>query len=88
VKPLQDDTPLAIERLWLEALRAKGPLWRLRRTFELTDACFRWGTAAYERTHPEATPAERDEWLLRERYGDDLAQRVMAHCRAIGWHER
>lgn len=88
MKPLQSDTPIEVEAVWLAGLREKGPLWRLRRTMELTDACWRWAIAAYERAHPGTTPAERDEWLLTERYGPELAQRVMAHCRAIRWHER
>lgn len=88
MEPLQDDTPLEVERIWLAALRAKGPAWRLQRTMELTDACWRWANAAYERAHPGATRRERDEWMLTERYGADLAAKVMAHCRRIGWYER
>jgi len=83
MKPLSRDTPLEVERVWLEGLRAKGAAWRLYRTLELSSACWRSAIAAYERAHPGASRTERDLWLVRERYGDDLARRVEARLREL-----
>ena len=33
---------------------------------------------AFQRARPEATPMEREAWLLQERYGPAMAQRIMA----------
>jgi len=33
---------------------------------------------AFQRARPEATPREREAWLLQERYGLAMAQRIMA----------
>ena len=76
MKPLSQDTPLEVEQVWLEGLRAKGASWSLYRALELSSACWRGALAAFERTHPAATLRERDLRLLRDRYGEDLARRV------------
>ncbi len=76
MKPLSPDTPLDVERVWLDGLRAKGPSWSFYRTLELSSACWRGAIAAFERAHPDATRFERDMWLFRERYGDALADLV------------
>ena len=83
MKPLSQDTPLEVERAWLDGMRAKGAPWSLYRTLELSSACWRGALAAFERAHPDATRAERDLWLLRERYGEDLARRVGEWLRAV-----
>ena len=88
MKPLCEDTSPDVERAWLQGLRAQSPLWRLRRTVSLTDFCWRSARRAFERTRPEAGPRERDLWWLTEAYGAELAGRVIAHCDAIGFHDR
>ena len=44
----------------------------------MTSFCWQAAAEALQRVRPAATPRERDNWLLQERYGHDLANRVMA----------
>jgi hypothetical protein len=78
VKLLALDTPLHVEQRWIAGLRAKGALWRLQRLVSMTHFCWHAASDAFQRTRPEATPMERDAWLLQERYGPDIAQHIMA----------
>jgi hypothetical protein len=77
MKPLSLDTPPHVEQLWMAGLRDKGPLWRLRRLVDMTSLCWQAAYGAFQRARPEATPMEREAWLLQERYGNDLVHRVM-----------
>src|SRR5262245_26698144 len=78
MKPLARDTPLHVEQRWIAGLRARGALWRLQRLASMTHFCWHASYDAFQRARPEATPRERDAWLLQERYGPALAQRIMA----------
>jgi hypothetical protein len=78
MKPLALDTPLHVEKLWIAGLRERGPLWRLRRLVDMTSFCWQAAQGACQRVRPEATPIEREAWLLGERYGNAVAHRVMA----------
>jgi hypothetical protein len=78
MKPLALDTPLHVEQRWIAGLRAKGALWRLQRLVSLTHFCWHAAYDAFQRARPEATPMEREAWLLQERYGHAIAQPLMA----------
>jgi hypothetical protein len=78
MKPLALDTPLHVEQRWIAGLRAKGALWRLQRLVSMTHFCWHAASDAFQRARPEATPMEREAWLLLERYGPAIAQRIMA----------
>ena len=87
MKPLSSDTPLDVERLWIAGLREKGPVWRLTSLVNLTSLCWRAAEAACRRARPRASSSERDFWLLQERYGSDLAQRVLELRRQKGFYD-
>ena len=78
MKPLALDTPLHVEQRWIAGLRARGALWRLQRLVDMTHFCWHAAYDAFQRARPEATPREREAWLLQERYGHAIAQRIMA----------
>jgi len=59
----------------------------LRRLVDMTSFCWQAAQGACQRVQPEATPIEREAWLLGERYGDAVAQRVMALYRTR-WVDR
>jgi hypothetical protein len=80
MKPLALDTPLHVEQRWIAGLRAKGALWRLQRLVGMTHFCWHAAYDALQRARPEATPMERETWLLQERYGPAMVQRIMALC--------
>jgi hypothetical protein len=84
MKPLALDTPLHVEQRWIAGLRAKGALWRLQCLVSMTHFCWQAAYDAFQRARPEATPMERDVWLLQERYGHAIAQRLMALGRVKG----
>jgi len=89
MKPLSADTPLEVERIWLAGIRERGPLFQLQRMLELTDLCRSAAREAVRRAYPEASPAERDEILLRELYGDaEAARQVVALRRERGFYGR
>ena len=89
MKPLSADTPLDVERIWLDGIRERGPLFQLQRMLELTDLCRLAAREAIRRAHPAASPAERDEILLRELYGGAAAAReVGARRRELGVYDR
>lgn len=77
MRPLSADTPLEVERIWIEAQRRLGPAGRLLRAVEMTEMCWQAGAAAVRRAHPEASPEEQDRLLLGQRYGDHLATAVI-----------
>ncbi|MEM7248084.1 MAG: hypothetical protein AAF533_22315 [Acidobacteriota bacterium] len=87
MKPLSRDTPLEVEERWLDGLRKLSNAERLRRTISLTETFWHAGNRAARRLKPEASQRELDEFLLRHRYGDELATAVMAHCASIGWYD-
>jgi hypothetical protein len=87
MKPLALDTPLSVEQRWIAGLRDKGALWRFRRLVALTSLCWHASAGAFQRARPGATASERQAWLLQERYGNDLAQRVIAWCRTRGLYK-
>lgn len=78
MKPLALDTPLHVEQRWIAGLRARGALWRLQRLVSMTHFCWQAAYDAFQRARPEATPREREAWLLQERYGPAIVQRIMA----------
>ena len=78
MRPLALDTPLHIEQRGIAGLRARGALWRLQRLVGMTHFCWQAAYDAFQRARPEATPREREAWLLQERYGPAMAQRIMA----------
>jgi hypothetical protein len=89
MKPLSADTPLEVERIWLDGIRAKGPAFRIQRTLELTELGRQAAREAVRRTHPDASPPEQDEILLRELYGDEeVARKVVALRRDLGFYDR
>ncbi len=88
MKPLSADTPLDVEQRWIAGIRERGPVWRLQRTASLTSLCWRAAQEAFRRARPEATPLERDRWLLAERYGDEAAREVVRRRVEKGFYER
>lgn len=89
MKPLSADTPLDVERIWLDGIRAKGPLFQIQRLLELTDLCRQAAREAVRRAHPDASPPEQDEILLRELYGDEeVARKAVALRRELGFYDR
>lgn len=86
MQPLSPDTPLQVERVWIAGLREKGPLWRLHCLVNLTSVCWRAAYDAHQRAYPQASESERDFWLLQERYGNDIAQWVVALRRQRGFY--
>jgi hypothetical protein len=89
MKPLSADTPLEVERIWLDGIRARGPAFQLQRMIELSDFCRQAARVAVRRAHPEAGQAELDEILLRELYGDaEAARAVVARRRELGFYDR
>jgi hypothetical protein len=78
MKPLALDTPLHVEQRWIAGLRARGALWRLQRLVSMTHFCWHAAYDAFQRARPEATPMEREAWLLQERYGPAMTQHIMA----------
>jgi len=88
MKPLSEDTPLEVERIWLDEIRKRGPAFQLQRMIELTNFCRQAAREAVRRAHPEATEAERDEILLRELYGDEVdARKVVELRRQLGFYD-
>ena len=88
MKPLSADTPLEVERIWLEEIRKKGPAFQAQRMIELTDLCRQAAREAVRRAHPEASEAERDEILLQELYGDEVdARKVVELRRQLGFYD-
>lgn len=88
MKPLSADTPLEVEKIWLDAIRARGPQFQLERMIELSNLCREGARKAIERAMPEASPAERDERLLIELYGDPEAARAVVELRRqLGFYE-
>jgi len=84
--PLSADTPLEIEQRWLTGLREKGPLWRLRQAVSTTSLCWRAAQEAVQRRWPLASAMERDVWLLQERYGAELATKVIERRQQRGFY--
>src|SRR4029079_5946655 len=82
-KPLSPDTPLEVERVWLEGIRGQGPLRQWARMIELSDLCRQTARYAVAQAHPEASEAERDEILLRELYCDAEVARAVVHLRTL-----
>jgi len=87
MEPLSADTPLEVERVWIALQRERGPLWRLRRAVEMTSFCWRAAQDAVRRAHPDASPQERDRLLLRERYGDEIAEGVVRARQEKGFYD-
>ena len=83
MKPLALDTPLHVEQRWIDGLRAKGALWRLQRLVSMTHFCWHAAHDAFQRARPEATSLEQEAWLLQERYGPAMAQRIMAYIQTL-----
>ena len=88
MKPLSRDTPLEVERIWLDEIRKRGPDFQLQRMIELTNFCRQAAREAVRRGHPDASEAERDEILLRELYGDEVdARKVVELRRQFGFYD-
>lgn|GEM_PF-5049786 len=89
MKPLSADTPLEVEKVWLDGIRARGPAFQLQRMIELSDFCRPAAREAVRRAHPEASPPQLDEILLRELYGDvEAAKAVVARRIELGFYDR
>jgi hypothetical protein len=87
-KPLARDTPLEIEKVWLDEIRKRGPAFQAQRMIELTNFCRQSAREAVRRAYPEASEAERDEILLRELYGDEVdARKVVEMRRQLGFYD-
>lgn len=56
----------------------------------LTSLCWRGARDAVRDAHPDWPESRRDLWLLTERYGADLATKVVEKRRQLGHydHER
>jgi hypothetical protein len=88
MKPLSRDTPVEVERVWTEEIRRRGPAFQARRLVELTDFARQAAREAVRRANPEASPAERDEILLRETYGDaEMAKKVVELRAGMGLYD-
>ena len=87
MKPLSPDTPLDVERVWLDMQRERGPEWRLRRCAEMTSLCWRAGKEAVKRAHPRASQKERDLIFLRQRYGEELAAGAVRARKEKGFYD-
>ena len=81
-RPLSEDTPLVAERAWIAALRAKGPAWRFEQGLAWSAAVHRMALDAFDRIRPQATAAERRDWMLRQCYGDEVAERYLSSRRS------
>ena len=77
MQPLAQDTPLQVEKRWIAGLRERGALWRLQRMVDMTSFCWHAAAAACHRAQPQATPIAREAWLLQERYGSDIARKIV-----------
>lgn len=77
-RPLAEDTSLDAEHAWFASLRSKGPAWRFEQTMAWSAEVHRMALAAFDRARPQATAAERREWLLRECHGDAVAEQYLA----------
>jgi hypothetical protein len=89
MQPLSPDTPLEVERVWLEGIRAKGPYFQLQRMLEMANLCRQAARSAVQRAHPDASQPERDRILLRELYGDEeMARKVVEMRRERGFYDR
>ncbi|HET9211263.1 MAG TPA: hypothetical protein VFR03_12730 [Thermoanaerobaculia bacterium] len=89
MKPLSADTPLEVERIWLEEIRKRGPSFQIQRLIELSDLCRQAAREAIRRAYPEASPAEADEILLRELYGDEVdARKAIELRRQRGFYDQ
>jgi hypothetical protein len=87
-KPLSSDTPLEVERIWLDEIRKRGPAFQAQRMIELTSFCRQAAREAVCQAHPHAGEAERDEILLRELYGDEVdAHKVVELRRQLGFYD-
>jgi hypothetical protein len=87
MKPLSSDTPLEIEKVWLDELRRRGGLFQLRRLAELVDVGRDAARVAIRRAHPDADRIELDEILLRQLYGEEIARNVIALRIERGFYE-
>lgn len=88
LKSLSSDTSLEIEEIWLEGLRARGPIWRLKRMAELSQICRDGLKEAICRANPNASEVERDEILVRELYGEEAARNVIRLRIEKGFYDR
>ncbi|HSF44035.1 MAG TPA: hypothetical protein VLT87_29880 [Thermoanaerobaculia bacterium] len=88
MKPLSPDTPLEVEEIWLEGIRARGPAWRLQRMAELSDICRHGLREAIRRANPEATEVDRDQIFVRELYGEEAARNVIRLRIEKGFYDR
>ena len=89
MKPLSADTPLEVEKIWLDGIRARGPAFQLQRMIELSDFCRQAAREAVRRAHSEASQPQLDEILLRELYGDaETARAVVARRIELGFYDR
>jgi hypothetical protein len=80
---LHDTSPEG-ERRRLEILRELGPAFGLEMTLALSWDTLRKELAGFDREHPNATPRERRDWLLRSRYGDEVADSYWEVCDRTG----
>ena len=87
-KPLYADTPLKVERVWLDMIRAKDAAWRMERVAYLAHFAREATVFSLRRANPGATAAELDLRLLSELYGPASASAVVALRRKAGFYER
>lgn len=88
MKPLSPDTPLEVEEIWLEGIRARSPGWRLQRMAELSQICRDGLKEAIRRANPDVSEVEWDEILVRELYGEEAARNVIRLRIEKGFYDR
>ena len=79
MKPLMEDTPLELERRWLELLRKRTPAERFRRVGELNQMLQTLAEAETRRRHPEASEREIQLRVASRRIPAELMRK------AFGW---
>jgi hypothetical protein len=87
MKPLSRDTPLEVEKVWLEGLRQRGGLFQLQRLAELIHLGRQAEREAIRRARPGSVQVELDEALLQELYGKEAAHNVVALRVKLGFYE-
>jgi hypothetical protein len=88
MKPLSRDTPLEVEKVWLEGLRQRGGLFQLQRLAELIHLGRQAEREAIRRARPGADQIGLDEALLQEAYGAETAHNVIALRVKLGFYEQ
>jgi hypothetical protein len=73
-----NDTHPAIERKWIEMLRAAGPSRRIAMACAQTDQSVVLSKSAIKRANPKLSDQDLDLLFIELHYGRELAQRVQS----------